>query len=206
MFNTPHSIVHQRKALTAIVEGPSCLSSTLAGGSAGSRDILDSRPGICKPRSLMPILCRHFFNVERPRGEPTVSVFPPGRVFEVEATGRTSDCDIACGWPSGGASSSRRSEEGAGDSDCGDVNMEARENNVTVTNLVTNLVIVELTSGRARPHVGLRHGENSLRGENKQTDTSSRSSPSSSCSLDGPDFASSSCRTYTVTKSARVFQ
>ena len=80
-----------------------------------------------------------------------------------------------------------------------------QEKNVTVTNLVTNLVIIELVDGRAPLHVGLCHCENPLRGENEQSDTSGRSSPPSSCSSDRPDFASSSCRPYTVTKSAQVF-
>ena len=47
------------------------------------------------------------------------------------------------------------------------VSIWKQEKNVTVTNLVTNLVIVELVGGRARPHVGLCHGENPLRGENE---------------------------------------
>ena len=65
--------------------------------------------------------------------------------------------------------------------------------NAIITNLVTNLVIVELMGGRARSGLGLCHGENSLRGEIKQTDTSSRSSPSSLCpsGSDGPDFTGS---------------
>ena len=60
--------------------------------------------------------------------------------------------------------------------------------------IITNLIIVELTNGRVRLHIGLCHGENSLRGEDKQTDTSSRSSPSSLCPLDRPDSPSLFCR------------
>ena len=153
-----HSIVRQRKALTAIVEGPSCLSSTLGGGSAGSRNFLDSRPGLCKPRSFIPTLCRHFLNVERPWGESTASRWLSERVTEVEGTGKTPDRDITCNWPGNGASSSW----GLDDGDCSSVNMEIREECT-----VTNLVIVEFMDGRARLHVGLCHRENPLRGENE---------------------------------------
>ena len=70
------------------------------------------------------------------------------------------------------------------------------EKNEIMTNLVTKFVIVELTNERARSCLGLRHGENSLQGENEQTDTSRRSScPSDSGAL---GFAGSFCRTYTV--------
>ena len=72
----------------------------------------------------MPILCRHFFNVERPRGESTVSRLPSGRVSEVEGTGRIPDRDIICNWPGDGASSSWGLEE---DGDCDSVRLEARK-------------------------------------------------------------------------------
>ena len=68
--------------------------------------------------------------------------------------------------------------------------------NEIMTNLVTSIVIVELTNGRARSGLDLCYGENSLEGENEQTDTSRRlSCPSDSGAL---HFAGCSCCTYTI--------
>ena len=54
-------------------------------------------------------------------------MFSSRRASEVEGTGRVSNSRVAWDGLGGGASSSRGSEEGAGDSDLGSVNTEALE-------------------------------------------------------------------------------
>ena len=93
---------------------------------AGSRDLPERRSGLCEAGPLLLFLCSHLLNIEPPRGDSVVSRFPSGRVSNVEGTGRAPDCDIAWDGPSGGASSSRESEEEARDSDSYSVNTETR--------------------------------------------------------------------------------
>ena len=127
MLDTPRSIVYQGRALTAlrrpaaILEGPSLVARTLGGEwegdrrLAGSRDFVDSRPGLCKPRSLLRIFCSHLLTVEWPRGDSTVSILCSGCVSDIESTPVASNCDITCDWLIGGAPPSWGSEEEAGD-------------------------------------------------------------------------------------------
>lgn len=95
--------------------------------SAGSRDFLDSRSGLCEARSLIPTLRGHFLNTERSRGDSTLSKYPSGRVSKEEGADRASNCDIEWDGLDGVASSSQGPKEETGDSGSGNVNTEARD-------------------------------------------------------------------------------
>ena len=150
--------------------------------------------------ALLPILCRHFLNIERSQGDSTASISRSGRASEVKGAGRPPDCDTPWNWPGGGASSSWGSEEGVGDSDSA-VSTRKQEKNVTIT----YLFVVELMNCRARRRLGLCHCEKSPRVENERTDTS-RSSPSTLCpsASSGLGFIGCSYCMWTVKKSARL--
>ena len=98
-------------------------------GSAGSRDFPESRPGLGGVGPLLLLLCSHFLNIERTRGDPesTVSIFSCAGTSKWEVIGgRSDDCGMGLDGPAIDIASSRRWPEEVGGESCSSINTEAR--------------------------------------------------------------------------------